>query len=118
MTAQEATSCDRCTLPDGSLRLSPAGAKKCLADEAAAARTHEALRQASEATARANSAAGALDESRLVVAREGAARRECEARVVLLDQRVEAVERQRWIFGGVGLVLGLGVALLINSLAN
>lgn len=61
---------------------------------------------------------GALDESRLVLAREGAARRECEARVVLFEQRVASVERQRWIFGGVGLVVGLAAALLINSLAD
>lgn len=117
-TVSAQATCDRCSLPDGSLRLSPAGARKCLADEAAAARVSEALRSSSEATARANAAVGALDESRLVLRREEVARRECDARSTLLEQRVESLSSQRWLFGGAGLVIGLALAILVSSVAD
>lgn len=120
--ASDPPSCDRCALPDGSLRLSPAGARKCLADEEEAARARAALAASAEATAALNAARGSLAESRLVAEREREARRvaeeearEADARAKLLQAQLDDSRRARWYVGAAGVAIGITITILVGS---
>lgn len=101
-TSAQETTCERCALPDGAMRLSPAGARACLAAERTAKRVEEALRAARAAKAEADLTRGRLAESRDQLRR---AERQAEDRArlnAILTQERGALRRQRWYAAGAG----------------
>lgn len=107
---------------DGSLRLSPAGARKCLADEEEAARARAALAASAEATGALNAARGALAESRRVAEREREARRvaeeearQADARAALLQAQLDDARRARWYVGAAGVAIGITITILVGG---